>query len=329
MAEKGIKGNTNRIRLEEHIPLDTPLHVLLDASSVCNFHCSFCPHGNKDALEMMSQAIMSVELAEKCIDDLTMFPRKIKRISFFENGEPLVNPNLPEIIAYAKSKRVSDCFCITTNASLLTREKSKELIDAGLNHIDISIYGLDDKTYLEFSHNQISFKKILNQVSDCFDQMKNGEVVVKITDAVIHSQEELDRFYEMFSPICNKICVEHVVPMWYDFELETSYDGRNIYGKPVIHKDVCPIPFYELSVQANGLITPCCNDWKHSCILGDATKDSIFSVWNGKKHNDMCKTLLKQGTKSLYPCNRCHYHEFVGMDNIDDYRYQLLERMGD
>jgi sulfatase maturation enzyme AslB (radical SAM superfamily) len=65
MAERGIKGNTNRIRLEEHIPLDTPLHVFLDASSVCNFRCSFCPHGNGEAAKVMPQTVMPVELAKK------------------------------------------------------------------------------------------------------------------------------------------------------------------------------------------------------------------------------------------------------------------------
>ncbi len=327
MAEKGIKGNTERIRLEEHIPLDTPLHVFLDASSVCNFHCSFCPHGNGEAAKIMPQTIMPVELAKKCIDDMTEFPRKIKRLSFFDHGEPLVNSSLSEIIKYANKKNISDYYCITTNASLLTRDKAKQLIDAGLNRIDISIYGLNDESYMVFSHNQINFEILVNQIRNCYEMMKHGEIVVKITDAVIHSQEEMNRFYDIFSPICDKICVEHAVPFWYDLELGMESDEKDIYGKPVIHKEVCPVPFFALSISASGIITPCCSDWKNICVLGDANKESVFSVWNGENHNNLCKRLLKYGTKSIIPCNKCRFHELVAMDNIDDYRDMLLKRM--
>jgi len=37
------KGNTNRKRLEELIPLSTPFRVLIDTATVCNFRCKFCP----------------------------------------------------------------------------------------------------------------------------------------------------------------------------------------------------------------------------------------------------------------------------------------------
>lgn len=327
MAEKGIKGNTNRIKLEEHIPLDTPLHIFLDASSVCNFHCSFCPHGNGEAAKIMPQTVMPVELAKKCIDDITRFPNKIKRMSFFDHGEPLVNPSLEEIIKYAKDNEISDTLCLTTNASLLTYEKSKALIDAGLNHIDISIYGLDDTTYKEFSHNQISFEKLVSQISECYSLMKNGEVVIKITDAAMKDPNDIEKFYKIFADICDKICVEHAVPFWYDLDLEIDNDGNDIYGNPVIHKDICPVPFYALSIQANGLITPCCSDWKNVLVLGDAYKDSIFDVWNGINHKKLCTSLLRSGTKGIVPCNECRFHELVAMDNIDDYREILLKRM--
>ncbi len=327
MAEKGIKGNTDRIKLEEHIPLDTPLHVFLDASSVCNFHCSFCPHGNGEAAKVMPQTIMPVELAKKCIDDMTEFPQKIKRISFFDHGEPLVNSNLEEIISYAKNKNISDYLCITTNASLLTYERAEKIINAGLNRIDISIYGLSNKTYREFSHNQMDFEKLVKQISDCYDLMKSGEIVIKITDAALENQEDYEKFYNIFSPICDKICIEHAVPFWYDLDLKIDYDEKDIYGNPVVYKEICPVPFYALSIQANGLITPCCSDWKNILVLGDANKESIFSVWNGMNHKELCKTLLKNGNKSVEPCNRCRFHELVAMDNIDEYRDVLLKRM--
>jgi hypothetical protein len=157
--------------------------------------------------------------------------------------------------------------------------------------------------------------------------MKTGETVVKITDAVFHTKAERDKFYAIFSPICDKICVEHAVPFWYDLNSATEYDGKNIYGEPVCHKEVCPVPFFSLAIHANGIATSCCIDWKNKGVLGDARKESVLSIWNGLKHKNVCKALLKYGTKGISPCDHCRYHELVAMDNIDPYRTELLKRL--
>ena len=329
MAVKGIKGNTHRLRLEEHIPLDTPLHVFIDASSVCNFHCQFCPHGNGEAAKIMPQTVMPVELAKKCIDDLTRFPRKIKRISFSAVGEPLVNQHLPEIVSYAAKKEVAECLGITTNASLLTPDMGRRLLDAGLTHFDISIYGLNSEKYREFSGHSFSFDAFVDQLAYFYSIKKQANVVIKISDAVCGSETDRRSFYQTFSPICDKICVEHAVPFWYDLTSKVEDDGLTIYGEPVTRKKVCPVPFFSMAVQANGRITACCIDWKNRLPMGDARTQSLASVWNGDGFRTLHMKLLREGNSGVSPCDHCHYHELVAMDNIDPYREQLLKRLED
>lgn len=327
MAIKGIKGSTDRLRLEDHIPLDTPLHVFIDASSVCNFHCQFCPHGNGAAAEIMPQTVMPVELAKKCIDDLTAFPQKVKRISFSAVGEPLVNHDLPEIVAYASQKDVAQCLGITTNASLLTPEMGRRLLDAGLTHFDISIYGLDPEKYQEFSGYSFSFERFVENITYFYSIKKDANVVIKISDAVCSSEHDQQRFYQIFSPICDKICIEHAVPFWHDLTSKTKDDGRTIYGEPVTRKEVCPVPFFSIAVQANGIVTACCIDWKNQLPMGDARTQSLFSIWNGAKYKELYMRLLRDGNAGVTPCDHCHYHELVAMDNIDPYRERLLEKL--
>ena len=52
--------------------------------------------------------------------------------------EPLLNPKLPEIIDYAKSKGVLETI-INTNATKLDSEMSEKIINSGL---DLMIYSL-------------------------------------------------------------------------------------------------------------------------------------------------------------------------------------------
>lgn len=328
-AVHGIKGEKNRIDLSRNIPLDTPLHVFIDVSSVCNFQCSFCPHGNGEAIKAMPQAIMKKDLALKCIDDLNQFPRKIKHISFFLNGEPMLNKELPEIVAYAKQSGVGECLGITTNGSLLTPDMAEKLVTAGLSHFDISIYGLNSEKYQEFSHSKIAYECIVDNVKHLYSIKGNANVVVKISDAVCKTKEETDKFYHIFSDICDKMCIEHAVSIWNDFDLTgiAEDDGRDIYGNEIINKEVCPIPFYSLAVQANGIVTPCCNDWKQQLIMGDAREECLYDIWNGKKYNTLHKTLLKSGTSGNNVCRKCRFHELVAMDNIDFAREEILRRL--
>lgn len=327
MAVKGIKGNTDRLRLEEHIPLDTPLHVFIDASSVCNFHCQFCPHGNGEAQKIMPQMIMPVALAKKCIDDLKEFPRKIKRISFSAVGEPLANPYLPEIVSYAAQREVADCLGITTNASLLTPDMGRRLLDAGLTHFDISIYGLNSEKYREFSGHLFSFEDFIEQIAYFYSIKGQASVVIKISDAVCVSEEDRQNFYRIFSPICDKICIEHAVPFWYELTSEVKDDGLDIYGKPVTRKKICPVPFFSMAVQANGIITPCCIDWRNRLPMGNAQTQSLVSVWSGEKFRELHLNLLKKGNSGVSPCDHCHYHELVALDNIDSHCEKLLRRL--
>ena len=57
-------------------------------------------------------------------------------------GEPLLNPNLPEIIDYAKKKGVLETI-INTNATKLDSKMSKKLIESGL---DLMIFSFDGGT---------------------------------------------------------------------------------------------------------------------------------------------------------------------------------------
>lgn len=327
MAVRGIKGETDRLRLEEHIPLETPLHVFIDASSACNFHCQFCPHGSGETRTALQQSIMPVSLAKKCIDDLCAFSKKIKRLSFSAEGEPLVNKNLPEIIEYAAHRNVAECLNITTNASLLTPALSDELIKAGLNHIDISIYGLNSEKYHEFSDAKVSFEVIVKNIAYLYSIKSTAQIVIKISDAICSTESDQEIFYRMFSSICDKVCVEHAVPFWYDMNNGTKDDDKDIYGKTIQKKLVCPIPFFSICVQANGVVTPCCVDWKQRLPMGDAKIESLFSIWNSEKYRLLYRKLLQYGNKGVTPCDFCRYHELVALDNIDDFRTDLLKKL--
>ena len=143
----------NRTKLETVIPLNTPFIIFIDPSDKCNFRCKFCPTGN---IELMKNTqgrnfgVIDFNLYKKIIDDLKDFENKIKVIRLYKDGEPLLNPNFPDMIKYAKDSGYVDRVDTTTNASLLNKDLSLKIINAGLDRINISIEGMNSKQYLDF-----------------------------------------------------------------------------------------------------------------------------------------------------------------------------------
>ena len=60
----------------------------------------------------------------------------------FSGGEPLMRPDLPELAQYAVSKGMRAV--ISTNGTLITREKARIFKDIGLSYVGISLDGMKE-----------------------------------------------------------------------------------------------------------------------------------------------------------------------------------------
>jgi MoaA/NifB/PqqE/SkfB family radical SAM enzyme len=134
----------NRTKLEKVIPLDTPLVVFVDPSDACNFKCRFCPTSDRDLMKAVGRPWkqLSFDLFTKIADDMLAFPNKVEVLRLYKDGEPLLNKRLVDMIKYAKDIGASNRIDTTTNASLLNKEKGRAIANAGLDRINISVYGV-------------------------------------------------------------------------------------------------------------------------------------------------------------------------------------------
>ena len=103
-AKYGNIVATKRNRLEDVIPLSTPFSICIDPSNVCNFKCQFCAVQYSDEPVSFKKQIMDYDFFCKIIDDISAFGQKLKVLRLNGQGEPLVNPRFPDMIAYAKKK---------------------------------------------------------------------------------------------------------------------------------------------------------------------------------------------------------------------------------
>lgn len=323
----------NRTRLETVIPLKTPFLLFVDPSSACNFRCGFCPCGNAHKslwTDQKNTSVMSYELFRKIIDDISYFPEKIKTLRLYKEGEPLLNKRLPDMIRYAKRSNSVGSIDFTTNGVLLTKDLGLALVDSGLDRINISIEALDSDGYLKISGVKIDYDAFYENLSYFYKHKENCYVFMKISDAAVNTEKEKERFFQMYGDICDEISVEHITPVWPEFDLDKDYTPKtnSIYNDVTIKEcDVCPYIFYSICVNSDGSVSACLMDWNHKQIVGNIAEQSLKDIWNSDAMKALRYKHLKCGRSKIDVCNKCGQMEYGALDNIDDYREELLKKI--
>jgi MoaA/NifB/PqqE/SkfB family radical SAM enzyme len=110
----------------------SPFLVQMVVTRRCNLSCGYC-----NEFDEVSPPVPR-EVLERRID-------KVHELGAWEleftGGEPLVHPDLFDLVAYAAKKRFRRVMLIS-NSFLMTEEKVKRLNDAGLTDLQVSIDGV-------------------------------------------------------------------------------------------------------------------------------------------------------------------------------------------
>lgn len=113
----------------------------IETSSKCNLACQYCMA--KDQAKYRRTGIMSLATFKKALEWVRYFSNKgtQKELNLFGIGEPLLNPNIVEMVKLAREVvplkyRVH----MNTNGLKLTEELAFSLKNAGLNSIDLTAH---------------------------------------------------------------------------------------------------------------------------------------------------------------------------------------------
>ena len=108
--------------------------VVWNMTQACNLKCVHC---YAQAKVRAGSDELSTGEAKAMIDDLSTFGSPVM---LFSGGEPLMRPDLTELVDYAVKKGMRAV--ISTNGTLISKDKAAELKDLGLSYVGISLDGL-------------------------------------------------------------------------------------------------------------------------------------------------------------------------------------------
>ncbi|MBO6179975.1 MAG: radical SAM protein [Selenomonadaceae bacterium] len=321
--------------LSEVIPLDTPYAVYIDVSSICNFRCKFCaPQTSNKSNSYYKKGFMSFELYKKIIDNLKMFPHKLKKINLCCHGEPLLNNRLPDMIDYAVESNVANYIGFATNGSLLTSELNDRLSKCRLTEMKISVEALSDEEYYNMSGVKLNFDEFQRNIRDFYIKKNPATMLsIKIARKVGFSEDEEEVFFNIFGDMCDRIDMENIVQVWPDFPEFNERFAINrdvgIMNQPQKDVQICPFPFHTFVVLSNGTVVTCSADWQGNNVIGkispDSSNNTLIDIWNGNLLHDFWVDMLEGKVKKY--CRDCKFKVVTLNDNIDKYRGIILDKL--
>lgn len=324
-----IRDVKNRTKLETAIPIATPFVCHIEVTNVCNFKCEFCASVDNPKVDAMKKGFMDYQMFCKIIDDIREFKGQMKQLIFHLLGEPLLHPQIANMIAYAKKAEVSEKLILYTNGSKLTPELSRQICDAGIDYIQLSIEHVNNSGYEKVTRVKLDYDKFLANVGYlCAYKPKESFVSAKILDCGL-TDEEKEKFYKDFTGITDECHIEtlmQTVPL--NIKDTTMGHGRTTTndGYEAVEKEVCTPPFYLLGISWDGLVSPCVCDWQKGIIVGDVSRNSVKEIWEGDKMKEFRKMQLSK-KRRLHPiCGSCQAL-FNQLDNIDEFAEELYERI--
>jgi MoaA/NifB/PqqE/SkfB family radical SAM enzyme len=289
--------------LLSEIPEDSPItrlqhaEVRYEVTDHCNATCIMCPRDEHE--HGREHGIMDQGKYERSIDEVvSLGAQKIVLTGF---GEPMLDKRLEKKIAYAKSKGLSTY--IITNGSVLNSKRAQGILEAGLDEMRVSFYGMGRDTYNVVMQG-LDYEKTRDGLLDFLalrDRLGSSTKVQLSYLTMPENAKDESVFKEFWEPKVDAI------EIWRPHNFGDGRDYRDRKnGTSINVKKTCGRPESgPLQIQWNGEVIPCCYDYNNKIVLGNAFEQSVLEVMNGAKYR-LLRYAHRTGRFNIFPyCDQC------------------------
>ena len=291
------------------IKLPFPLQVDYELLYACNLRCPICIM-SLPAEERRRWGDPQEKLSIDTVKELLREGAAHGQAAAGLNGicEPLLHPDLPEIIRLARSHGLVDVM-FNTNGLLLDQHLSRELISSGLTRIMISIDAATKSTYDRLRVGS-DFERVCENVRkfvEIREQMKSVLPIVRVSFCVTSLNEhELDDFIASWGPVVDFFSIQHYGNTFYGQYADQHsglFPSHYLYDPGETPR--CAQPWKRAMVRHNGDVIPCCDASGLDLVIGNIKKSGLADIWQGRLADEI-RELHFQGHYEWNPiCKQC------------------------
>ncbi|AHN23364.1 radical SAM protein [Lysinibacillus sphaericus] len=286
--------------------------VYIEITSVCNLACSFCPPTER------AKGLIKVEQFNKILDEIRPHT---KYIYLHVKGEPLLHPRIHQLLdaAHDKGFKVN----ITTNGTLIKKNREKLLGKPALRQINFSLHSFDGH---EGSENR---EKYLGDILEFVREASKFNTIISyrlwnlqqdhVTDLAARRNREtleiIENEYNLDFRIEEKVQPGKGVKIANNIYLNQDHEFRwpSLLAPEDEGKGFCHALRSQAAILVDGTVVPCCLDGEGVINLGNVHEQSFSEIVEGERANNIVEGFSRrEAVEEL--CRKCGYRQKFGME---------------
>jgi MoaA/NifB/PqqE/SkfB family radical SAM enzyme len=267
-----------------------PWELIVEPTNTCNLSCSICATGNGTLGR--SPAFMDFEAYRGLMAEVGP---ALQLLSLFNYGEPLLHPELPDMIQEAKHYQVVTQ--ISTNGHRLAH-RAQELVLADLDRVIVSLDGITPEALGAYRGPRANPQLVIEGLREILDVRRqlrrdNPEVILQFI-VMRPNQHEISKVRVLANELgvdrlfYKSLVVDLERPETFDLLPDEKYWGRyeracngsiRLKGKPPMQ---CSFIYRSPAILVDGTMVACCYDAWGELPFGNVFQDGLSTVWNGE-----------------------------------------------
>lgn len=291
----------NQKRFFSGFPIENPVlnTINLELTNICDLHCKMC---NRSTLR--ERGFMPVSLVESILPEAAEMG--VRQIGLHSTGESILHRGVGDIVALCK--KYGFYSYLDVNGNSLSADKSRALLDAGLDSIKFSIDAADDELYAKIRRGG-NFTKVLDNIKtlrELRDAEKSGLRMFALFIIMQENLHQLAMFKEKVGPFVDEIqytVINNSAGRMSKGDFEKSligeFDAPNKLG-------ICANPWTRLVITWDAYVSMCCIDFGLDMKIGKYEKGNLASLWHSESACGVRKAML-EGRRDELPsiCKGC------------------------
>ena len=285
-----------------------PTFVSVEPANVCQLKCPACPVGlrNNVITELRNkERLMPREVWLRVLSEIR---ETAHTIQFYFQGEPLLHPDLPQMIREAHE---ADLYTIvSTNAQALTQERAEALVASGLNRIIISMDGLTEESYNAY---RVGGSLDKTKAAIRYLREAKGNTIIELQCLRLRTNEHE---WREFKRVYKQLGADRLV-----FKTAQLYDYANghslmptdprysrytkgadgLYHRKKLGRG-CLRVWSGVVVTTNGDVLPCCYDKAHAYAYGNIMDTPMRELFQNEKAIEFRKAAMHEQPEICKEC---------------------------
>jgi radical SAM protein with 4Fe4S-binding SPASM domain len=284
-----------------------PIIYNIETTNACNMRCKMCPrttmmtrnietiakdvfinivdqikpHHEEDWLKWEKFVFDTYGIPKDEMSENNFFLYIIpKVIQLHGYGDPLLDKHLHEYVKLLTEKGFDSYF--SCNPANINLQQTALMLENGLSFIKYSIESVEDEEFKSIRGNASNFTESFETIKEVIRIKEENNYQTKIIITMLDLNrtgqvEEFKKLSKVFEDLDVYIYLKSEDQQWY----RQDYHGTN----SVHWSEFCKHPWMSMTIKSNGEAVMCMEDYNNEIILGDANKELLIDIWNGKKYD--------------------------------------------